>query len=130
MKIRMFDGVVRTLAEVRHIPGLRKNLISLGTLYSNGCEFKTGGGAMRVAKGALVIMKGSKVNGNIYRMIGSTVVGGVAATTADDIDDTTLWHMRLGHMGERRMLELHRRNLLKGIKSYKLDFCKFCVLGK
>ena len=28
------------------------------------------------------------------------------------------------------MLELHKRNLLKGMKTCKLDFCKFCVYGK
>ena len=38
--------------------------------------------------------------------------------------------MRLGHMGERGMMELHKRNLLKGIKICKLDFCKYCVFGK
>ncbi|KAL9270861.1 Retrovirus-related Pol polyprotein from transposon TNT 1-94-like protein [Drosera capensis] len=130
IRIKMFDGVVRTLSNVRHIPELRKNLISLGTLDSIGCESKTGGGAMRITKGALVVMKGSKVAGNIYRLIGSTVVGGAAVTTTEDADDTMLWHMRLGHMGERGMLELHKRNLLKGVKSCKLDFCKFCVLGK
>jgi hypothetical protein len=43
---------------------------------------------------------------------------------------TILWHMRLGHMGERGMLERDKRNLLKGVKTCKLQFCKFCVLGK
>src|SRR4051812_10294751 len=38
--------------------------------------------------------------------------------------------MRLGHMSERGMAELHKRGLLKGIKTCKLDFCKYCVLGK
>ena len=38
--------------------------------------------------------------------------------------------MRLGHMSERGMLELHKKNLLKGVKTCKLDFCKLCVLGK
>jgi hypothetical protein len=33
-------------------------------------------------------------------------------------------------MSERGMLELHKKNLLKGVKTCKLDFCKFCVLGK
>ena len=28
----MFDGVIRTLCDVRHVPKLRKNLISLGSL--------------------------------------------------------------------------------------------------
>ena len=47
-----------------------------------------------------------------------------------DSDCTVLWHMRLGHISERGMLELHKRNLLKGVKTCKLDFHKFCVLGK
>ena len=38
--------------------------------------------------------------------------------------------MRLGHIGERGMLELHKRNLLKGVKTCKLDFYKYCVYGK
>ena len=47
-----------------------------------------------------------------------------------ETDNTVLWHMRLGHMSERGMVELHKRNLLKGIKTCKLDFCKYCVLEK
>ena len=31
ISIKMFDGVVRTLCDVRHVPDLRKNMISLGT---------------------------------------------------------------------------------------------------
>ena len=38
--------------------------------------------------------------------------------------------MQLGRMSERGMLELHKKNLLKGVKMCKLDFYKFCVLGK
>ena len=34
IRIKMFDGVVRTLCDVRHVPDLRKNLISLGTLVT------------------------------------------------------------------------------------------------
>ena len=32
VKIRMHDGIVRVLDKVRHVPKLKKNLISLGTL--------------------------------------------------------------------------------------------------
>lgn len=32
IRIKMYDGVVRTLIGVRHNPNLKKNLISLGTL--------------------------------------------------------------------------------------------------
>jgi hypothetical protein len=47
-----------------------------------------------------------------------------------EYDCTVLWHMWLGHMSEQGMLELHKKNLLKGIKTCKLDFCKFYILGK
>ena len=62
-------------------------------------------------------------------MLGTTVVGG-AAFVEFETDNTVLWHTRLGHMSERDMVELHKRNLLKGIKTCKLDFCKYCVLGE
>ncbi|KAK3034900.1 hypothetical protein RJ639_033263 [Escallonia herrerae] len=58
IQIRMHDGIVRTLTDVRHVPELRKILISLGTLDSNGCSYRAVGGVMRIMKGALVVMKG------------------------------------------------------------------------
>ena len=86
---------------------------------------------MKITKGALMVMKGQKVN-TLYKLIGNTVVGRVAVTTPveSSTDDTKLWHMRLCHIGERGMLELHKRNLLKGVKTCKLDFCKYCVYRK
>jgi hypothetical protein len=35
IRIKMFDGVIRTLCDVRHVSEVEKNLISLGTLDSN-----------------------------------------------------------------------------------------------
>ena len=65
---------------------------------------------MKITKGASLVMKGQKVN--IYRLIGKTVVGGAAfiTPTQSSTDDTKLWHMRLGHIGEHGMLEIHKRN--------------------
>ena len=77
----------------------------------------------------MVVMMGQKNPKNIYKLLGSTVVGGIASAESDS-DCTVLWHMQLGHMSERGMFDLHKRNLLKGVKTCKLDFCKFCVLRK
>ena len=55
--IKMFDGVVRTLCDVRHVSDLRKNLISLGTLDCNGFSYKSTNGVMKVSKGAMRVMK-------------------------------------------------------------------------
>ena len=36
VRIKMEDGIVRELKEVRHVPQLKKNLISIGTLEALG----------------------------------------------------------------------------------------------
>ncbi|KAL5788702.1 hypothetical protein ACOSP7_005651 [Xanthoceras sorbifolium] len=99
VKIKMHDGVIRTLTDVRHIPDLKRNLISLSTLDSNGYKFTGGDGVLKVAKGSLIVMKAEKI-GKLYILKGSTVTGATAVSTSSlsDSDVTRLWHMRLGHM--------------------------------
>ena len=82
-----------------------------------------------MSKDAMIVMKRQKLAVNIYKLLGTTIVGGVA-TVEYELDSTVLWHMQLGHMGECGMMELHKRNLLKDIKTFKLDFYKYCVFGK
>ncbi|KAK2973983.1 hypothetical protein RJ640_013544 [Escallonia rubra] len=131
IKIKMFDRIVRTLGDVRYIPDLKKNLISLGTLDSIYCSISIKCGVMKVSEGAMVTMKGKKF-ANLYKLIGNTVIGGASVSTyaSSSNDNFELWHKRLGHLSEGGMLELHKRKLLQGVKSCKFDFCKFCVFGK
>ncbi|KAL0355895.1 UNVERIFIED_CONTAM: Retrovirus-related Pol polyprotein from transposon TNT 1-94 [Sesamum radiatum] len=131
VRIKMYDGTVRTLCDVRHISDLKKNLISLGTLHKNGFIPKADEDreTIRIVKGALTVMKGKITTRNIYKLLASTIVGVVHSVDSCN-DKTKLWYMRLGHLSERGMTELHKRNLLHGVKSCKLDFCKFCVMRK
>ena len=94
VKIKMFDGVVRVLSNVRHVPDLRKNLIPLGILDDLGYSYSSKGGTMKITKGALMVMKGQKIN-TLCRLIGNTVAGRVTVTTSVEFstDDTKLWHM-------------------------------------
>ena len=89
IKIRIHDGIIRTLSNVRHVPDLKKNLISLGTLDANGYKFLAEGGVLRVSKGSLVVMKGKKMN-ILYILQGSKVTGDAAVSMLEDPDiDTT-----------------------------------------
>ncbi|CAL8996546.1 unnamed protein product [Prunus brigantina] len=94
--LKMHDGTVRELSDVRYVPDMKKNLISLGALESK-------------------------------------VTGGAAVTEAADAystDTTWLWHMRLGHAGEKALQGLVKQGLLKGAKACKLEFREHRVLGK
>ena len=39
VRIKMFDGVVRTLDDVRHVPDMKRNMISLSTLDSKRYKY-------------------------------------------------------------------------------------------
>ena len=47
-----------------------------------------------MSKGVLTMMKGKKLTWNIYKLMGTTIVGGVAIVEPK-LDSTALWHMRL-----------------------------------
>ncbi|VFQ95551.1 unnamed protein product [Cuscuta campestris] len=69
VQVRMFDGVVRTLTGVKHVPGLKGNLISLGALDSEGYRFFAQGGVLKISRGAMVVAKGVLSKG-LYKLVG------------------------------------------------------------
>lgn len=73
VKFKMLVGSIKILDNVRFLPKLRRNLISLGLLYSNGYFFKSENGVLKILKGSLVVMKGKLVRG-LYILDGIVVV--------------------------------------------------------
>ena len=72
---------MHTLGEVRYAPELRKNLTSLGTLQINGQSFRSDRdrNILRVSKGVMIVMRAMMISGNIYKLLGSTIVGDIAS---------------------------------------------------
>ncbi|KAG8501536.1 hypothetical protein CXB51_004015 [Gossypium anomalum] len=132
IKVKMLYGVVRTLSDVRHVPKLKINLISLSTLDLKGYRYTAETGVLKISKGSLVVMKGQKKTAKLYVLQGSIVTGdaAVASSFLSDDDITKLWHMHLGHMSENGMVELSKRRLLDGQGICKLNFCEHCIFGK
>lgn len=103
IRLKLHDGSIRVLTDVRYIPDLKKNLISLGTFDAKGYSIIIKGGVLKVVRGALITMKGTR-KGNLYFLDGSTVTGRAAVSkSSDDSDESRLWHMRLGHAGEKAL---------------------------
>jgi hypothetical protein len=112
VKIKQCNGNQWLLKEVRHVPYLRKNLISTWQLASEGCISIFTDKMWKVIKGSLVIAKGEKV-GTLYLCTCNTDSSIYLASTGVD---TTLWHHRLRHMSEKGMQILHKINLLPDLK--------------
>ena len=49
---------------------------------------------------------------------------------ADASTNTSLWHRRLGHMGEKGMKMLLSKGKLPELKFIDFDMCENCILGK
>ena len=132
IQIKMHDGIVRTLADVRHIPDMSKNLISLSTLDAKGYKYSGGDEVLKVSEGSLIVMKGELKSLNLYHLRGTTITGDatVISNSSCNSDATNLWHMRLGHMNEQGLHELCKRGLLDEHSISKLKFCEHCVFGK
>ena len=75
MKERIFNGIIGTLSNVKHVPRLMKSLISLGALDTLDYDFSIINGVININKGVWVAMKGKKMK-NLYTLIGKTILGG------------------------------------------------------
>ncbi|GKA95288.1 retrovirus-related pol polyprotein from transposon TNT 1-94 [Tanacetum coccineum] len=122
----------RTLTDVRHVPDLKKNLISLGVLDSKGVKYMSENGVLCVSKGALVVMRATKGTCSLYTLQGETITCSDSVSCSDkrNSDLMKLWHMCLGHMSEKGMVILSKRGLLDNHKVANLVFCEHCVIGK
>jgi len=70
VQIHMFDKVVQTVTRVGHVPGLKRNLISLGPLDAKGYRCSSQGGVLNVSNGAMVVLKG-EISRGLYQLIGN-----------------------------------------------------------
>lgn len=139
VRFRNQDGTTFVLHEVRFMPGIARNLISLGTLEQKGCEFRGSGGVVKIVKGCVVIMKGErKGNDTLYILKGSAVkVEACSATASNQVSSeeakmaaTRLWHSRLGHVGQKGLEVLDKEGCIDKSSLTSLDFCEDCVIGK
>ena len=86
VRIKMHDGVVIILIDVRHVPYLKKNLISLRTIESLWCKYTSEGRVLKVSHGALAIMKAHR-SGSLYTLLGSTIIDPTTVSVSDNLSD-------------------------------------------
>ena len=104
-------------------------MISLGEFDKKGYVFQGEKSILRVMKGSKEVLRGVKKQG-LYTLVAEVVSGSTNVASTKPLSKTEIWHMRLGHVSERGLVELGKQNFLGGDKVEKLKFCEPCVLGK
>nr|CAD41329.2 OJ991113_30.13 [Oryza sativa Japonica Group] len=79
VKFKMYDGNEVLLSDVRHMPGLRKSLISLGSLHETGWLYQVDSDrkTMNIMKDGKTVMTCEMTSSCLYKLQGSVVAGGV-----------------------------------------------------
>ncbi|GJV38920.1 putative RNA-directed DNA polymerase [Tanacetum coccineum] len=123
-----FDtGMELVLHNVKHVSDMRLNIISTGLLDEDGYHNSSGNGLWKVILGSLIVVR-EKRESKLYMThskISKSIVNAV-----DNDDMTELWHKRLGHMSEKGMSILSKKNVLSGVHDINLKKCSHCLAGK
>ena len=80
IRMRIFDGQVRTPMNVRHISDLKKNFLSLEALKARGYKFCSADGGVKVTRGSMIILKEEQTT-NLYKLTRSVIIGDASAAT-------------------------------------------------
>lgn len=131
IKLKLADGTEKVLTDVRHIPELKWNLVSVGMLDSHGFCCKVEGGVLKVLKGSLVIIKGRLDNG-LYILQAKVIIADASTRTSTDIQQSRaqIWQKRLAHISYEGLKELRKQGLLGKDQMTGVQFCEHCILAK
>ena len=74
--MQMFDGMMQTVTNMKHVPDLKRNLASLSYLERNGYSFSSHArsGVLNISNRVLMVMRGRRLENNLYRLEGSVMI--------------------------------------------------------
>ncbi|KAK2410217.1 putative mitochondrial protein [Trifolium repens] len=75
----------------------------------------------------MVVARGKR-NSNLY--VVQLGVSKCYINTCDNDSSSELWHKRLGHMSEKGLSILAKKNVLNGVSDARLKKCSHCLAGK
>lgn len=120
-------GCTLVLKDVRHVPELRLNLISVRALDAQGYDSQFKNGTWKLLKGAMVVARG-QLYGTLYKSHAKLLQPSLNAV--EEEISPNLWHRRLGHMSEKGLATLAKKESISIAKDVALDPCEYCLFGK
>ena len=118
-----------TLKNVLHVPDFEDNLISLSVVERNGSVVVLDKGRCRIYQDNQMIMEGYRA-GNLYKIQSEECdfVNNEQANLCNaNISEWSLWHNRMGHVGNEKLNELFK---LWNFTPGQDEECISCLVGK
>nr|GFC25430.1 retrovirus-related Pol polyprotein from transposon TNT 1-94 [Tanacetum cinerariifolium] len=92
VRLQLQDGSSFVLHNVRYIPELKRNLISMGTLEKEGYTVKLQSGKIKVINGSRVVLSGTRRDNCVYSLDGHAVAGELNASVEEKDSLAQVWH--------------------------------------
>ncbi|GJY02211.1 zf-CCHC domain-containing protein [Tanacetum coccineum] len=119
-----------TISNVEHVDNLAFNLLSVGQICDNKCRVLFTEEGSEIIKDGKIIGNGIRKNGLYVMKLGNKSQDKLCLATV--VDNSTLWHRRLGHANMRLIQSLSSKELVRNVPKLKYDkhFCDACKIGK
>lgn len=88
MRLKLSNDTIRGIINVKHVPKLKRNLISLSMLDKIGCSIRVESSILKIVKRSIVLMKGDMING--LHIVQCTVKSGHAGIGKNQVQDKIL----------------------------------------
>jgi hypothetical protein len=100
IRVKLHNGSIGILSDVRHVPGLKVNLISLSTLDLKGYKYSGEGGALIVSKGSKIVIEADLKSTNLYHVRDISILPPTIVPTQKPVDSEfdDLRYMQLKHV--------------------------------
>ncbi|GJY99514.1 retrovirus-related pol polyprotein from transposon TNT 1-94 [Tanacetum coccineum] len=119
-----------TISNVEHIDNLAFNLLSVGQICDNRCRVIFTEEGSEIIKYGKIIGNGIRKNGLYVMKLGNKSQYKLCLATV--VDNSTLWHRRLGHANMHLIQSLSSKELVRILPKLNYDkyFCDACKIGK
>ncbi|GJT33439.1 retrovirus-related pol polyprotein from transposon TNT 1-94 [Tanacetum coccineum] len=115
---------------VEHVDNLGFNLLSIGQICDNKCRVTFSEHDSEITKDGKVIGRGIRKKDLYVMKLENKPKDKICLATIDE--NSTLWHMILGHANMRLIQSLASKELVRNLPKLKFDqhFCDACKIGK
>ena len=127
-----------TIGNVYYVPGIIKNLLSVGQATKNGVSIEFHKDYAHIK---YTLPNGQEIKHNCQRFekglypihyVPQNIEANTASTT-EKLDHNMLWHYRLGHTNLQAIKTLQSNNMVIGLLKERfttIDLCEGCLFGK
>ena len=128
--LKLPSGKILELRNCYYMPKIIRNIISVPLLLKQGYTMNVMSSGCSISLSNEIICYGIFCNGLLTLSTNDNIFHVSNKRKRDDVNNTLLWHCRLGHISETRINKLYKENFFDPYDYESLGTCESCLMGK